>query len=458
MQRTDQGYYESESAPSVELTVSDGEEKNDVTLAVQMPVREDEPYQVAGRPMPDDFELTPGTYDLTWDPTLKCAGVTRSSCIKWDYLASFDFKKKPQLVSANPRYWIFPIDSLKGGRFGIILDESKGTGTGYDTVYMDLNRDWDLTNDPKMSIGKIGNYEYGYTEWAKVLSNKGSSDGKEPGCTTLRLGAMWSGPKGDELYGHVWQEGGWKGTIQTNNGPVECALVDYNTNGKFNDHVQRLTNLQVKDRGDLLFADTNGSGKLALMTYGSQSINLDPVCKVGQKFYQITPSPEGDELIIEPYSGPMGTLVLSAGNIGGVGGKAGRCQVIGKQGSYMFTKIDDGRIELPCGDYRISSVSLALTSGARSFNLECGTDSPVSIEQGNEARIDVSGSITSKISPKHEQLTWKAGESQAIDWQMKVGDEVAVTAIGDRTAGNAPRVKFFDKTGKMVHMTTADYT
>ncbi len=62
----------------------------------------------------------------------------------------------PEFKSDKPVYGSFHVQNLAGrpdgkaGSYGIAIDESGGTGTGYDRLYYDADLDGDLTNDPPL--------------------------------------------------------------------------------------------------------------------------------------------------------------------------------------------------------------------------------------------------------------------------------------------------------------------
>ncbi|MCZ7646877.1 MAG: thioredoxin family protein [Planctomycetota bacterium] len=61
-------------------------------------------------------------------------------------------KKAPELKSEKPRYTIWALGDLKTQAMVQIWDESQGTGTGYDTLYMDRNLNGDLSEaDEKLA-------------------------------------------------------------------------------------------------------------------------------------------------------------------------------------------------------------------------------------------------------------------------------------------------------------------
>lgn len=64
--------------------------------------------------------------------------------------------KEPKLVSSKPIYLSVVFGENTDKKMLIVIDESKGDGTGYDSAYVDENMDGDLTKRP---AGKFPQYQ-----------------------------------------------------------------------------------------------------------------------------------------------------------------------------------------------------------------------------------------------------------------------------------------------------------
>ena len=56
--------------------------------------------------------------------------------------------KEPEYKSARPLYSAVELGDAKDRFITLVVDESKGSGSGYDTLYVDANNNGDLTDDP----------------------------------------------------------------------------------------------------------------------------------------------------------------------------------------------------------------------------------------------------------------------------------------------------------------------
>ncbi|MCX6346021.1 MAG: hypothetical protein NT018_13275 [Armatimonadetes bacterium] len=447
-----------DAPPNVAFKVADGDVKTDVKLEIAPQASASSDYDSISKPIPADFELKTGSYDLKWDPEVNCEDVARMSCVKWDYLASLLVKKAPQLVSEKPRYWVYKVDNLGNGLIGLILDESKGAGKGYDKVYVDTDRDWDFSDETPMplSIATVQKYQYAFTDWISITSSQGDQANAP---LLLKLGAMWSGVKGDELYGNLFKKGAWKGTIETNKGAVECVLVDANSNGVYGDFVRRGPSSRLLGYGDKLYVNTNGAGKTVLADYGQQFVALNAIVKIGEKFYAISPSERGDKLNVEPYGGPMGSLSVRVKNLYGMSGTASAGSVIGNQGSFEFSSIAGKPMAIPAGEYRVAVPSMVVSSGSVKLKLGCEFLATAKVLPDKENVLDISGGkLTAAIGMVSKQTVWTVGKTEAFSLVVKMGEGVLVNLIGDGSVKYAPKVSFIDKNGKLVRTVTGGYT
>jgi len=57
---------------------------------------------------------------------------------------------EPQYSSEHPLYGSFQLADSDDNTYTIVIDESKGTGSRYDTIYIDANNNEDLTDDAKL--------------------------------------------------------------------------------------------------------------------------------------------------------------------------------------------------------------------------------------------------------------------------------------------------------------------
>lgn len=196
-------------------------------------------------------------------------------------------------------------DHYSGIQYYFAIDESAGTGKGYDLLYFDLNRDLDLTNDrlceALQNPPKGAELDY---EWVKqqtcfdylhVDFNFGS-DGQRPLEIMPRLTIS---EKGYSSLSFI--------TTQAHKGEIKLAGKDYTVylghnyliNGWF-DHSSTALLLIPKD-------DKNYRSSW----WGSDQLRA--IHKIEGTYYCFSATPAGDKLTIGPYDGDFGTFRIGSG-------------------------------------------------------------------------------------------------------------------------------------------------
>jgi hypothetical protein len=277
----------------------------------------------------------------------------------WKSVPEEEVKVYPKLESSRPLYGAIEfgkgkITPGKGKPYHFVLDESAGTGTGYDRLYFDANRDLDLTNDPVLipmarqpkptpSVWQRGQStafqplnisfdlgpEYGdrpveVIPWLQV------SDGMEKGQVELRF-----------LMSEVR-----KGTIQIGRWRYQAVLGQpYLVTGAF-DRPETALYLTAGPTSEQLWWEWWGEDSLSSFRFSNG------------KFYTISTTPLGDVLKVRRYRGEMGILRVGAGNrqitdMGMSGSLSSGTAIfpVGKLSDY-FSQLSNAReCEVPVGDY-----------------------------------------------------------------------------------------------------------
>jgi hypothetical protein len=180
--------------------------------------------------------------------------------------------------------------------------------SSYDRLYLDANRDGDLTNDPVLKPMKdppwkfFPGYEY-KERMAFESANIGVDYGPGVGVRPFPIFA-WFMVTGDEKRPTALRctaVAARKGTIRLGKDEYDATLMqEFTLTGRFDRPITAL-NLTPK-----------GSGA-RLPSYGFESNLLMSMRRCGDQFYTITASPLGDEVTVKPYRGPFGVLKIGPG-------------------------------------------------------------------------------------------------------------------------------------------------
>ena len=137
------------------------------------------------------------------------------------------------------------------------LDESKGTDTGYDTLYLDVNGNGDLSDDPKAMAqpNEEGSGRIRFANVATVPLNSLCADSSS--INPIRLDFSFSGSNDEIDFGEVVLRGCWCGEVETNKGKIPFRLSDVDLNGCWND---KWPVLHEGGGGDMILFDWTGTG------------------------------------------------------------------------------------------------------------------------------------------------------------------------------------------------------
>jgi hypothetical protein len=264
----------------------------------------------------------------------------------------------PKLRSEHPLYGAvsFPRNPRPDavGTYRYVLDESGGTGKGYDRLYLDVNRDGDLTNDQPLAAqsdagpGRL----LGYQGMQQVCFETARLDvpfdaqGSRPLEFMPRLMTLSSSTR---LLAFVPTKAR-RGSIQLGGRAYEAILGHgYRIEGWF-DHPN--VNLHVIPAAE---GSRRPMGRGYPLNY-TQNIN--------DSFYRFSATPAGDKLTVHPYTGPLGSLEVRVGDR-----DAGSIQIFGLLRSATTTVpvgawADNRPLEparscrLPVGDYQLANLSV----------------------------------------------------------------------------------------------------
>lgn len=446
-------YFQEEERPRVVVNVADGEEKADIVVKVSPSDSRNTYYTAAYKPIPEDFELITGAYGLVWDSEIDCSQAASINRWAQGKEAKAIMSKLPKVVSEKAMFEAYRIDGDGAeGAVAIILDESKGTGKGFDTMYIDRNRNGDMTDDEPIKFSAPEkDYATIYTDWVSVVCKQGGKDSTCANPIQLRMQVYKSN---GTLRLYPQRKGSWKGVIESNKGEIECVLVDYDCDGIYGERSAG------DSSGDYFFADTNACGKVIIYPWGSHGASLCNVTKIGSRYYEISVPPVGNKLTIAPYTGPMGKLMVKGEDINGMKAGASQVMVSGNTGSYNFTSGAESGVSVPAGEYKVQycSMNLQAKDGTGKMFIGFSLDKKVNVEPDKTAELAIGGKMTMAINPEKTRMGLRPGMSEIINWNITIGDKITLSTFGDQSPQQTPKINFYDKSGKLLHSTTAGYT
>jgi hypothetical protein len=310
------------------------------------------------------------------------------------------------------------------------VDESQGTGKGYNRLYFDANGDLDLRNDPVVQPQghppDRARVNYSGVK-AQVIFDSVAAN-LECGPTGMRSVQLMP-----RLIISVYEKEEYKqmafvrtrlymGDIKIGSVPYEARLGnDYAVSGR------------LDTPGTVLVMSTKDHPGSTGQWWGGDS--LMAAHKVKGRFYTFSASPTGDQLTVHPYRGDLGTFEI------GPGGRAmsemtvsgsldGEERAVAVGGEVVDGSPQAARsCQLPVGDYRPNYISVAFgrLHIAASFNYHSDGKPR---ERGDRAAVY--GITIRKDKPFVLDFSNKPDvmfASPAKDQQFKLGDSLEVKAV-----------------------------
>ncbi|MFH1739501.1 MAG: hypothetical protein ABIH23_10885 [bacterium] len=216
--------------------------------------------------------------------------------------------------------------------FAFVLDSSDIASKGYDRLYFDRNHNGDLTDDGVIEARSIGRSSRGMLVGLlqKLFSSGGRVQREFPRVDItvhvegekceyaffLYADSRTRDSSGELSWSHVRVNSGAyrEGEAELNGKRRRIVLLDFNTNGRFDDLCEIHQNDQRTDvSGDALIIDPNmGFASIRTMNFTSRKEKhpLSDILCVGNSLYDLTISPAGDTITITPTTRPTGRVVM----------------------------------------------------------------------------------------------------------------------------------------------------
>jgi hypothetical protein len=308
------------------------------------------------------------------------------------------------------------------------LDESTGTGKGYDRLYFDLNRDLNLTNDTPLtplqnppnralltysSIKRQVCFDY-----LEVNFDFGSI-GQRPLEIMPRLTISKSGYASLSFV-----------TTKARKGQIKVAGQQYNI---FLGHNYIIGGWFDRPSTALLLIP-EGDYRKRPRWWGADLLRA--IHKIGGTYYRFSATPSGDKLIVRPYEGDFGTFQIGSGwrlvfnkQMSGSLLSKDAALAVGKSFERNWPKEAPRNCSLPVGDYLPLMLSITLGPLRISVSDNCHSDGKPRDRGG---RPPVFGIKIRKNKPFVLDFSNKPDvifASPAADYRVKPGEQLDVQAV-----------------------------
>ena len=308
--------------------------------------------------------------------------------------------RNPPFCSKHPLVAAFSLGVAEDNTFLCALDESRGTGTGHDTAYIDQNNNEDLTDDQELTgIPNDDGRGFRFPAVEVSVSYGGQTLPYQVQCRTY-------GTQARRMYIHT----ACYLTAEIDLGGETCSLYlfDDTVNGLFNDPYTVQGGVHsygpLRASGDSLLIDLNKDGNV------QKSYNLLPeIFALGRHLcldhqcYELNIDPTGRRLDLRLASGNFGYIVCEQ--------RAFLVELYGADGATTVSGPATGdapaRIRIPAGDYRFGRCTLETKDDQGITWHACGRgqfQQPiVKVRKNQETTLEFGLPLSAKVSAARTQ-------------------------------------------------------
>jgi len=227
----------------------------------------------------------------------------------------------------------------------------------YTRLYFDLNHNGDLTDDEVIEATASRTYSIFPTVELTI-----NVDGKKLDYAfTFKVYSRVSSGYAyatASLNSAAYREG----EITLDGKKRRIVLIDFNSNGRFDDAVSFHTSGGAVSSvvGDTLHIDPNSpriSRSLSSMVGGGSQHPVSKLISIDGRFFDLAVDPSGETLSLGPTSVPLGFVTNP--------NKGFRAVVYGDQGILNISPDDSGKVSIPEGEWRLMSYTIARTEAPK---------------------------------------------------------------------------------------------
>lgn len=311
-----------------------------------------------------------------------------------------------------------------------VLARAKKNGA-YTLLYADTNLDGSLA-DEKPITGEYDNYGNGsggyyHVQWPPVMFVRAGEDGP----VTFHLAPQFSesGSESSSRRLYIGSAGWYEGQVMLDGKLWALALVDSDTNGRFND------TSQDTQAGDVLAVRSPGKfvRPPSSSTQGDDTHYLGKLLEFQGKLYEVEAAEDGSSVSLRPAGKvPFGTVR--------VGEMVTQVNLYGPAGQFRRT-IADGKMEVPVGTYRLQSYTLQRKSDNGTLwaieNNWASGEKPFTVTAEKETDLGFGKNFQANLSDTNPR---RGGEhSFSFEIRSESGSSLSLTCNGQRPA--APKVR-----------------
>jgi hypothetical protein len=339
--------------------------------------------------------------------------------------------KLPTLKSGEPVYLTAALGNGPDAARALVLDESGGTGTGYDLLYADANNNRDLTDDrPVHRLQRQGRPLFGPLALLVRIN----------GHTQLYHAAVEASTRGPAAEYTLKNLGYYTGRARFGDRSYTVGLVDTNANGIYGDPFRELSP-EGGRMGDQFLVDVNDDGSFEGGMIPKETLFCGKCIAVDGRFFELAMEPDGSRVRVAPAQVKLAALKADYPSFSMLlAGDHGVFPVEGR----------NGEIRVPEGNYRILLWSIehrAMEGTWRAMGGSWNGGAPeVRVNEGGGATFKLSVPLLAKVG---SQPTTPGSLDFSLGLTTSSGESIADLGVDGRRPPE-PILRITDEDGKEV--------
>ncbi|MEI7728994.1 MAG: hypothetical protein WCO56_05465 [Verrucomicrobiota bacterium] len=372
--------------------------------------------------------------------------------------------KEPRATSSRPLYGeLRAVSSDRAVAFR--LDESGGTGQGYDTLIVDSNNNGDLTDDAAIkraapTTGRVSSPSYDQGSFTvPSLSQVGGNKlvyYAEMFVYRTALANDRTLSSTSTYLGYLRLKAGWymETTVSLNGVQQRVGLVDGDANGQLGDTWKPRMTKTISGESwyfsmaDCFLQEKDGSGSFSRSILNDSSMPFNQVLYLGTQPYRAALTADSKTLLVELWNSPLTEVQMQPQ------GDQVRSVTLARESTpgqweLMQANAANGRLQLPPGNYRVYQTTLTgkAADGEIMVSAYLRSVKPaLAVEAGKPAVLNCGGPLEVKVTAAKT-----IGIPTSTDGERTVQKAEPILRIGASVEGNAGEVyssfyKMKDKT------------
>lgn len=262
-------------------------------------------------------------------------------------------KKEPAYTSDRP---FKGVAELGGKKFGFAIDSDDLATKGYHRLYFDFNGNRDLSDEkPVEADGSAADRGWSIDRVFFPLEVRLTLDGK-PFDYPFWMNSSARVRDGDNYASAALLPAAYRaGSVTLDGKTFQVAVIDYNSNGRFNDEFRIPSNVRMSDdrvwaeQGDIIIVEGKsraGEYYWEVTTSDSRQY-LSKLVNIEGRYYDVTVTSNGDRLTLTPSK-------LAVGSVRN-GNERFRAVLYGELGMVKISGGKGSAVAVPQGDWKLLS-------------------------------------------------------------------------------------------------------